>query len=659
VSDSLARLERYLLAASVVLTGCVFLPSLADPVNVIKLTLLALVALACLATASLRVIRTRTITVPRSPGAWAALSVCLGFLISAATAPDGTRALIGTYGRNSGLIAYGAALVLFWLGLRAWSATTGHILALALVASGAFTAGYGLLQYAGIDPVNWSNPFNPVIGALGNPDFASAYLGMCAPAAAWGALWTAWNRWWRVASGVVAVACVVAALLSHAVLGPLAAAAGLVVLVGAVLLERGGAAARRGLGGLAGLALVGLAILVAGAARLGPAAPIFRRVSFQARQHYWDGAWEMFQRRPLVGIGLDHYGAYWREVRSDAATRLLGGSNFSDAAHSVPLQMLAQGGLVLGVTYAAFVVAVAVSLVRGLMRLAGPARLLLGGIGGTWVAYVVSSTVSIDQVPLLTVEFVTGGAVMAIAGLDWRVHRLPGALAVVANDKQRRGRGPAVARERAVTGADIALASGAAVALLVVAWFMLTPMRANAAVRTGDRELAGGDGNAALDAYKRANALLPAEGAYWEKTGFLYETVKLPQLATEAYETGARHDRFDVALFRHAARLTEADTDAKKATAYWKRAAELDPTNPETVAPAALFLAAHGDPEGALTMLARPLGLFPDNAELWAATGDARMAARDVPGARRAYERSLEIQPENLVAKTGLARLNE
>ncbi|MDT7538083.1 MAG: hypothetical protein QOI82_1668 [Actinomycetota bacterium] len=635
-----------------------FLPALADPVNVIKLTLLVLLALAALFLLLLETVRSRTVTIPTGPAVWVALALLLAFGISVLVAPNTTTAIVGTYGRNSGFMAYAAALVLFLAGTRWWTAATGHWLALALIASGAFTAGYGLLQYAGADPVNWSNPFNPIIGALGNPDFASAYLGMTTPVAAWGALRRGWGLPWRVASAVAGLTCLVVAFLSHAVQGPLAAGAGLVVVVVAVLLERGGPLARRGLLGLGGLTVLGLVTLVAGAAKIGPAARIFRRTSFQARQYYWDGAVDMFRQHPLFGVGLDHYGAHWRQVRSDAATRVLGGDAYSDAAHSVPLQMLAQGGVVLAVAYVAFIITVAAYLVRGLMRTEGDARLLLGGLGGAWTAYLVESTVSIDQVPMLTLEFVTAGAVVALSSAASRQLRLPGALREPVAGATRRGRKVPTVRVRETTPADLAWTSAAALGLLVLAWFSWLPLRANAAVRHGDVALAQGRGNEALTAYQHANTLLAGVGAYWEKTGFLLESVHHDELALPEYRRGIKHDPYDIALLSNGARLADAAKQYAEAGRYWRRAVALDPTNPDTVFRGSRFEAAHGDAQVALRMLAHPLAVFPADPNLWAAAGDGRLAAGNVTGARAAYQKALTLQPLNTAATVGMQKLN-
>lgn len=166
---------------------------------------------------------------------------------------------------------------------------------------------------------------------------------MRVPAAAWGVLWRRWGIGWRIASGVVAVLCLAAAVLSKAVQGPVAALAGLAVLAVAVALERGGRTRRLGLPVIGGAVVLLVAVVAAGIAKGGPTAPIFGRLSFQARQWYREGALTMFRRDPVVGVGLDHHGAHWRQVRSDGATRFLGGTAYTDAARCVPLQMLAQG----------------------------------------------------------------------------------------------------------------------------------------------------------------------------------------------------------------------------------------------------------------------------------------------------------------------------
>src|SRR3954451_505530 len=169
MADALLTVERIAITAAVVLTGTLFLPSLADPVNVVKLTALLLCALAAVAAAAFRVCGERVLLVPLPPGVWAPAALLLALVATAISAPTTTTAVVGTYGRNSGWLAYAAGLALFFLGARAWDARSVPILLIGATLAGLATASYGLVQYADLDTIKWNNPFNPIIGSLGNP----------------------------------------------------------------------------------------------------------------------------------------------------------------------------------------------------------------------------------------------------------------------------------------------------------------------------------------------------------------------------------------------------------------------------------------------------------------------------------------------------------
>ena len=640
---------------AVLLTCVLFTASLADPVNVIKLTVLVFAGLLVLCAGAAGLLRSRVLSIRLFPTV-VGLALLAAFGISALAAPTATTAVIGTYGRNSGLLAYDAAIVLFLAGLWVWNPRWAPMLALTLILSGLFTASYGLMQYAGLDTIRWNNPFNPIIASLGNPDFASGYLGICTPAAAWGALWDRWAWPWRLLSGLTAAACLLAAVLSAAFQGPLAALAGLAVLAAAWLVSRGGRLARRGLTAIGTGATLAVVALLLGAFKIGPAAFLFNRLSFTAREWYWTAALRMFRQHPLAGVGLDHYGAHYRQFRPAASAQRIGGDNYSDAAHSVPLQMLAQGGLILTVAYAAFTLLVAASLVRGFRRLAGQDLLLLGGVGGAWFAYLVQSAVSIDQVPLITAQFSTAGAVVALAELPRRQFRLTGALAPESASTGRRPRKP-ILRERALHAGDYVILSATLVFALWGAWLSLLPLRANAAVRAGDAAIAAGDATAALTHYQLANRLLPGLGSYWGKTAGLYESARQPAAALAAYARGAAHDPFDVNLVRNTARLALAQHKPAEAVAAARRAASLDPTNPATISEASQILRDHGDPVAAVKIIDGGLAVFPRDADLWVARGAALVSAHDGLAARRAYDMALRLNPSQPGAKQGLAAL--
>lgn len=656
--------DRYVLAATVLLTCVLFTSLAADPVNVVKLTALLLCAVALLVSASYRAIRYRVAQVPAGPAGLAAAVLGLGLVVSTLVAPVTSTAVLGAYGRNSGLLAYGAALVLFVVALRVFQRPHTAVILGGIVLAGLFTATYGLLQKAGIDAIPWDNPFNPIIAALGNPNFASGYLGIAASVGAGAAAWPGWAYGWRLASGVTALLCLLTASLSASVQGPIAAAGGLFVVAVGLILNLRSTLRRAGLAAAGGLAVLGLAALVTGAlAQAGPAAAIFTDVGSRARLFYWRAALEMFRERPVLGVGLDQYGNFWRTTRSPASVELLGGPSYSDAAHSVPLQVLAQGGILLALAYILFVGVAGYALVRGLLRLEGTDRVLLAAVGGGWAAYQVQSLVSIDQVPLLVLHFTLAGAVVAVAGMSGlRQVRLPGApkpVNISPNDRRTRKRvAPAAPAARDLTGVDLMMLCGVAVAASVAAWAAFLPLRANIAAHEGDEQLARGEGNAALAAYERATGLVPGQSVYWTRTGSLYDQVTQPALARGAYEDAVSHDPYDVGAVRAAAAAAETAGDLDRARALFERATRLDPLNSETLLPAASFELRHSGAEKARALLEEAVQLLPWDAGLWATLGDARAVLDDPSGARDAYQRALAIDPAQQVAKDGLAELD-
>jgi putative inorganic carbon (HCO3(-)) transporter len=660
------QIDLWLIASAIVLTCVLFTARAADPVNVIKLTALLLVAIVIATSMGYRTIRHRTMALPVSAAGAAGAALAAALMVAALTAPVVTTAVVGAYGRNSGLLAYIAALILFFAGLRVFQRPNTRVLVGGVVLAGLFTGSYGLLQKSGIDAVAWNNPFNPIIAALGNPNFASGYLGIAASVAVGGALWAGWGRVWRAVCASTAALCLVAAALSSSVQGPIAAAAGLLVVSLAYSLDLNSKVRRWALPSLGLAAGLGVTALLVGALmKAGPAAAVFGDVGTEARTHYWDAALRMFREAPALGVGLDHYGMFWRSTRSPESIEALGGAQYSDAAHSVPLQMLAQGGLVLGIAYGVFVLVTLLALIKGLSQLTGSDRMLLGAVGGGWAAYQVQSAVSIDQVPLIVLHFTLASGVVAVAGsVATRQVRLPGAVQPVAVQPQhgrakRRVNVPARPKRRALTAADLAMLSVVATIAAAAAWQSVDPLRANIAVREGDRSRSAGDGARALQAYDRATDVLPGESTYWMKKAQLLQAstprqgAALRAILLEAIQ----RNPYEINAIRPAAGLAEAAGELELSRQLFSRAVSVDPVNPETLVAAATFELRHGGAARARTILEPAVEALPSQPTLWATLGDARAVLGEPDAARAAYERALALDPAQATASKGLEDL--
>ena len=87
-----------------------------------------------------------------------------------------TRQFYGTQGRNNG-----ALVNLCLLGLLAAATLTKRNFVdsqfkVLMLFGGLLNLAYTSLQFFGKDPIAWQNPFSPLVGTLGNPNFLSAFL---------------------------------------------------------------------------------------------------------------------------------------------------------------------------------------------------------------------------------------------------------------------------------------------------------------------------------------------------------------------------------------------------------------------------------------------------------------------------------------------------
>ncbi len=655
---STSRAEAAFVGTALALSAVLFLPAAADPVNVVKLVVVVAAAVACVSTALYRLARHREGVMPVGvfPTALAVLSVAL--VVAAVGSPSATTAVLGTPGRLAGLLLYTTCML---LGVSTLRAGSDHlwVVEVSLALAGGFTAAYGALQLLGLDAINWANDFNPLIAALGNPNFASAYLGICVPLFLSFSLRAVAPARWRWTAAAGAVALTLLAVLSSAAQGPLCAMTGSGVVVLAWLLDQHGTRRRAGLAALALATVGGSLTLALGVKGLGPAARLFGAGSFQTRRWYWNAAMDMWRKEPVLGVGIDHYGRNWRTSRPLDNVSALGGGDYTDAAHSVPLHLLATGGLVVAVAYALVVIATSWALLQGMRRLQGDARLRLAGVGGAWVAYQVQSLVSIDQVPLVVLNFVLAAAVVVASGTGKVKHvRLPGALPPP--EPARPGRRQAVqlgTRTRDLTGVDLVALSVVGLLTVAALWFSLTPLRADLAIASGDEALRTGDGNASLEAYQHAADLLPGRSLPWSREASLLTNVRQPAAALTAYDRAIEADPSDISVLEAAARVAEEQQQLDRARRYHRQALAQDPYNPATVAAAATFELRHGGAAAALEILEAALQRTPAKGPLWTPLGDARQVTGDRSGAVQAYEQALLVTPTDAKATAELAKL--
>ena len=501
LSLATTRWQRNTVFGLVAISALVFWTGAPDAYGLPKATALWVGAVVLLVLGTGRVVWTRSIVLPRSPWAIALAAFVVAVVVTTFASPTLALSVVGEYNRYTGLLSYLALAVVGFAVLRTFDVDEAAQFLRVLTALAVVVGVYGLAQISGSDPLVDAVVDLGAVGTLGNANLLAGFMAVCVPASIWVALTETSSRWMRLGAAGAALLAFGVAVGSKSFQGPAAAVPGALFVFAVwattdvgrntlhAVLDRAGRV-RRLLGPGIGLSLVFVTVLGA------LAVPSGLQSGFVERGDFWRAAFRMFGDRPLIGVGFDTYGQHFLAERPVGhAVRF--GFTQAESAHSVPLNLLAGGGLLVLVPWLALVYFTARALVRGLRRLDGEERLLLGGLGGAWIAYLVQCLVSFDVPALALLNIVLAAAIVAIGTPPtWMTIRLPGD-AVYA-----RGRGR---QERWVvpTSSYVAVV-GLTLAGVWVAWHALQPLRADLATSKGNDEYAAGDVAGASASLKKA-----------------------------------------------------------------------------------------------------------------------------------------------------------
>lgn len=656
-AESSLRAQRWLLAAMLFGSAVIIFPAAVEPFMLPKATFVVSLAVALAAVGVASALWTRAIAVPWSPVTVAAGAFALALVITTITSPTPLTSAIGFYSRYTGLVPYLAYLLIFFVTLRIADDRVLRLLRrTALVALG-FVVAYGLSQAAGFDPVAYGDlGLGATFSFLGNVNFSAAWAGAVAALALVTALTPAEPRAWRLYAAALTPLTVLYAVLTGTSQGPVVAAVALgwVALLLSTAPEsrvRGAATGRLGLA----LALAGAAAVAAGVV-LVAALPYLRAQLDQSlveRPDFWAAAVRIFVDHPVLGSGLDTYAHHFLAYRptSHALSRSIA---TTDAPHSVPLGMFSNGGLLLGLTYVAFVVLVGLILVRGVLGARGARRMTLAGFGGSWLGYQAQSAISFDVPPLALLHFLSAGVIVAVAAPPrWHDLTLPGRPA--ARPVNRRGKeygDPVVPASTRVLHGVVALTA------LVMLWFASFPLRADLRAASAAPLANSGQFDAAAERFESAADLNPAEASYAFLAARGHEAAGRPQEALEAAAEASRRDPGTVQSALFAARQAVELGQANVALGWYEEALERDPRDPPVVREVARFLHRRGDAGAAEAMARRALALNDDDVASLVLLGELLLEQGKVDEARAAVEKALLITPADMPAAELLAQIN-
>lgn len=321
-----------------------------------------------------------------------------------------TQNIYGSYGRNTGFIAY-LLMIFICLGvLNLRQLDSFKKIIWALLIAGTINVIYCGWVLAFGDFLTWTNPYGNILGLFGNPDFISAFLGIFISTIL--AYLTSRESSWGIRLGALALAGIafVEVLKSHAIQGVVVTVAG----VGVIAFYHIRSKFKSVIPTIAYLAFsvfVGV-LAILGTLQKGPLDFVYKR-SVSLRGSYWKSAINMGMDHPLSGVGMDAYGDWYRRERPEIALINMPGAHItSNAAHNVILDFFAYGGWPLLLSYLAMLTMGAIAIVKVTLRKRQYDRVFVS-MTLIWACYQLQSIISINQIGLAIWGWLLTGALIA------------------------------------------------------------------------------------------------------------------------------------------------------------------------------------------------------------------------------------------------------
>ncbi len=308
--------------------------------------------------------------------------------------------LYGVTGRQFGLITQICLVSLMLLGVLTCSSLLMDNLLQVLVFGGFISGVYGIIQFLGLDPIAWINPYSPVFGIFGNPNFHSAYLGI-ASSAAFALLFFEKSSGKKIFYYLSNISLsLVNIKLSESIQGFLVLFTGFSVVIFFLLLHK-----QRVSGNLSFFKLylcfivISVLAIVSDVLQKSPWSPILYQESISFRGDFWRTGARMTWNNSFFGVGPDGYRDYYRSYR-DRTTASRTDSNVpTDSAHNGLLDLSSSGGLPLLMIYLIFVAFTFLSVYKLTKRLSQNNFIFIP-VFSAWIAYLSQSMISTGHLAL-------------------------------------------------------------------------------------------------------------------------------------------------------------------------------------------------------------------------------------------------------------------
>jgi len=339
-----------------------------------------------------------------------AISITLSTFLSDAP----VTSFIGETQRRNGFICYISLTIIFIYTMLTLNFHYISKLFKAALITGFILSIYGLLQSTGNDFVKWNNPYNSVIGTVGNPNFSSAIMAVLATICFGVIFLENFSTFYKMSAFLTFLLLAITIYRSDASQGLVS------LLVGTGTLTIFYLYKKNKIIGLcvSVVSLSGFFLLVLGMLQYGPLKSFIYKDSISVRGFYWRAGIKMLEDNLLSGVGLDRYGSNFKIYREPSYSVRYGFDITSTNAHNVPIQMFATGGLLLGISYLMIVVVTLVTGIKSLKSLPITKQRIMITLLASYLAFQAQTLVSIDNIGISVWGWVISGSIIALAKHD-------------------------------------------------------------------------------------------------------------------------------------------------------------------------------------------------------------------------------------------------
>lgn len=412
--NPIAKYAFFAIPATIIL----IIPTYSDPINLTKLQALFVIGTTCLILSL--TLRKRNVFKPVTKGdtpvIFLYITLFMFMLLSGLLGSQNQiRVWFGTSGRNNGLVYYLSAILIAFLiyNVTIRQVEIKHLNKILSWTSILFGL-YCLIQLLNLDPIRWTNPYNRVIGFLGNPNFSSSALALFSVFWGYEYLKTKFSsieaRSKRVF--IYPSMSLIMALLTvstQSLQGLVLLALGYGLLIFSYIIHRFDSKPLS-----ISLLAIGFTTLVFSFISFlgfGPLGAYLEQYTLKLRGFYAYFGLKAMLDNPLFGVGVDNYVSAFRMYRTKEFVQEYGNTLSSNNAHSIPFQIGSTFGLPVFIIYCLLQSYILIRALK-IINSRNSEMYIFKGIAILWVLVFGQSLLSIEIIGLGVMNWILGAVIL-------------------------------------------------------------------------------------------------------------------------------------------------------------------------------------------------------------------------------------------------------